>query len=177
MTSPSPLTPDAERVLRVLQDARVEFVLIGGFAAALHGLESGRPTLTIVPARFTRNLDRLAVALRVLDARVRTPATGDQTQRLPLSATELRRYGRWTMNTQRGPVELDFEPPATAGHLDVYENARRMPAGDGVSVEVASIADLVRIAEMRMGAVDQALLPGWRARLQASSSISVSASV
>jgi hypothetical protein len=165
MTSSTPLPPEARRILRALQDVHVEYVLVGGLAAGLHGHSGGSHTVTIVPARFTRNLERLAKALHALDARVQTAGIVDQANRVAVTSDSLRRLGRWSMTTRCGPLEIDFEPPATAGHLDLFDDARRMACGEGVEVEVADMADLVRIAEMRLSASDRMALPAWKAAL------------
>ncbi|TFV64472.1 hypothetical protein E4P41_00915 [Geodermatophilus sp. DF01-2] len=68
---------DAEPVLAVLERHNVEFVVVGGYAARLHG--AARPTSDVdVTPRTTRdNLDRLASALRELGARIRSDAHPD----------------------------------------------------------------------------------------------------
>ena len=66
--------------------------------------------------------------------------------------------GRWPLSTDDGPIDVDFEPPATAGHLDLFEGARRHQLTPRLAVELAALADLVRIAEMRRDPPDEALL-------------------
>ena len=70
-----------------------------------------------------------------------------------------------TLSTEHGDLELDFEPPATAGHLDLFEGARRVALAPHLEVEVAAPEDLVRIAEMRGAPADEAALTGLRAIL------------
>ena len=82
---------------------------------------------------------------------------------LTLTASGLRGLGHWHLTTDLGALDIDFEPPATAGHLDLFENARRLTVSADVEVEVAAAADLVRIAEMRRGPRDEALLTALRA--------------
>ncbi len=62
---------DPVRMLAALHDAGVQFVLIGGMAAVLHGDVGVTVDLDMVPARTPDNLDKLAAALRGLDARIR----------------------------------------------------------------------------------------------------------
>ncbi|MFC7571771.1 nucleotidyltransferase domain-containing protein [Klenkia terrae] len=68
---------DAEPILAVLDRHGVEYVIVGGYAARVHG--STRPTrdVDVTPATTQENLDRLAAALRELDARIRTDAVPD----------------------------------------------------------------------------------------------------
>ena len=51
-----------EAILRVLLRHRVDFVLIGGVAATLHGSNLRTGDLDICPARDPANLERLAGA-------------------------------------------------------------------------------------------------------------------
>lgn len=62
---------DPVRMLTALQEADVRFVLVGGMAAILHGDVGVTIDLDVVPEREPENLDRLATALRALDARIR----------------------------------------------------------------------------------------------------------
>ncbi len=165
-TSPYILPANALSLLHRLNEQRVEYVLIGDLAAALHGCPPGEPTVVVVPARFQRNLDRLARVLRSIHARGRgADATADAPT---LTATGLRALGHWRLYGDFGALDIDFEPPATAGHLDLFENARRMTLSAEVEAEVAAAADLLRIAEMRQGPRDATLLPALRAALERS---------
>ncbi len=163
--SPHALPANTLSLLHRLNEQRVEYVLIGDLAAALHGCPEGEPTVVVVPARFQRNLDRLARALRSIHARGRG---ADAAPGPALTATGLRALGHWRLYGDFGALDIDFEPPATAGHLDLFENARRMTLSAEVEAEVASPADLLRIAEMRQGPRDATLLPALRAALERS---------
>lgn len=63
---------DPVGICRVLAEERVEFVVVGGFAAVVHGSPIPTHDIDIVPDRSTANLDRVANALRRLNARIRT---------------------------------------------------------------------------------------------------------
>jgi len=163
-TSPHTLPSQALDLLARLEEQRVELVLIGDLAAAVHGVTPRDTTVVVVPARFRRNLDRLARGLRNVHARPADPSPISSSTP-ELGPTQLAALGRWRLLTDFGRLELDFEPPATAGHIDLFENARRMPLGGPLAIEVAALADLVRIAEMRRSPGDEAMLPGLRAAL------------
>ena len=55
----------------------MEFVLIGGMAAVLHGDVGVTVDVDVVPDRAAANLERLARALRTLGARIRTEGEPD----------------------------------------------------------------------------------------------------
>jgi hypothetical protein len=59
-----------ERLLATLQDAGVEFVVVGGFALAAHGYVRGTQDIDVMPEPSGENLARLAGALAALDAEI-----------------------------------------------------------------------------------------------------------
>ncbi len=61
---------DDERIMRVLAEHAVAYVLIGGLAAEAHGSQRATFDIDIVPDPAEENLARLAMALEVLDGRV-----------------------------------------------------------------------------------------------------------
>lgn len=63
-----PLRP--AQLLNVLLEHDVEFVVIGGYSLAAHGYVRATKDIDIVPNPDRGNLDRLAAALRDLDAQV-----------------------------------------------------------------------------------------------------------
>jgi hypothetical protein len=69
---PAPRHPplQIEPLLGVLAEQRVDFVVIGGFALAAHGVIRGTKDIDIVPDPDQENIRRLASALRALDAEV-----------------------------------------------------------------------------------------------------------
>ncbi|SDC39407.1 hypothetical protein [Nocardioides lianchengensis] len=65
---------DPAAIVEVLNEHGVRYVVIGGYAATVHG--AARPTLDIdvTPEQSAGNLDRLAAAMRELGAKIRTDA-------------------------------------------------------------------------------------------------------
>ncbi|HET6417316.1 MAG TPA: hypothetical protein VFG22_13555 [Polyangiales bacterium] len=68
---PSPGYADVGELLRRLVDAGVEFIVVGGAAAVLHGAPITTEDLDIVHRRSPENVSRLKTLLDELDARVR----------------------------------------------------------------------------------------------------------
>ena len=54
---------DFKALLRILSDASVEFIVVGGVAAAVHGSARATFDLDVVYRRTPENIDRLALAL------------------------------------------------------------------------------------------------------------------
>ena len=98
---------DFARLLAVLTDSGVEFIVIGGFAATAHGSAHVTVDLDVVYRRTSENLDRLAIALQPLAPYLRGAPPG-----LPFA------FDRETI--QRG---LNFTLTTTAGDLDAIGEA------------------------------------------------------
>ena len=91
---PEPLSDEAAAaIVEVLQRHRVAFVLIGGFAIQLHGVEGLARTadLDVTPRRTAENLRRLAAALTELGARLRGAGLPDEGLEVPWHADLLAR--------------------------------------------------------------------------------------
>lgn len=69
MTSEDGFDPD--RLLATLDAYAVEYVLVGGLAARVHGATRRTTDLDCVPDTSTENLERVAAALRHVGARLR----------------------------------------------------------------------------------------------------------
>lgn len=68
---------DPERIVRTLDQHGVDYVLIGGVAARLHGSPILTEDLDVTPERSRDNLRRLAEALAELDAKLAAPGAED----------------------------------------------------------------------------------------------------
>jgi hypothetical protein len=133
---------DPERLISVLHDHRVDFILIGALAARLYGFPRLTADADITPARDKRNLGRLATALRELDAKVYTESIPEG---LPFdcSATTLDRAAIWNLVTNAGRLDIAFMPAGTKGYDDLAKDAERFSAF-GVEFQVSSLDDIIR---------------------------------
>jgi len=68
---PSPTDADVGELLRRLVGAGVEFIVVGGAAAVLHGAPITTEDLDIVHRRTSENVSRLKNLLTELDTHVR----------------------------------------------------------------------------------------------------------
>ena len=125
--------------MRALTGRGVDFVLIGGFAAVIHGSPRLTQDLDITYAHDDANLAALGEALRDLDARLRDVA-GD----VPFVPDErtLRRVELLTLDTSAGPLDLLARPPGAPPYETLRRRARRVDVG-GLAILVASIDDLL----------------------------------
>ena len=152
---------DPAVMLAALHDANVRFVLIGGMAAVLHGDVGVTLDIDIAPAHDADNLNRLAAALRALDARIRTD---DVPQGLPFdcSAGFLRNLGPdaiLNLTTRSGALDVSFTPAGTGGYQDLKRDAVTIDAAEGVTILVASLADVIRSKSAADREKDRRALP------------------
>lgn len=105
---------DPGQVVRILDEHGVDYVLIGGYAAQLHGATRPTTDMDITPDTALDNLGRLASALRSLGARVRVEGLPEG---LPFNADarSLSAMRMLNLRTDFGDVDLTFHPAGTEG--------------------------------------------------------------
>lgn len=143
MAEIAPLDP--ERLVTVLAEHGVRYVLIGALAARMQGFPRVTADADITPERQADNLVRLARALTVLNARVYTEAVPEG---LPFdcSAAMLGRADMWNLVTDAGRVDVSFKPSGTDGYDDLSRQAVRFEVF-GVTLDVARLEDILRSKE------------------------------
>lgn len=154
------MTFDFERIVSTLAHHRVAYVLIGGAAAVAHGSTLPTEDVDVTPARDRPNLDRLAAALRELDARLRTsnepggvafPVDGGFLAVMPLMLN---------LVTDAGDVDLAIAPSGfPEGYDALAPRAIEVDFGNGVSVLVAALDDIIASKRAANRAKDRAALP------------------
>jgi hypothetical protein len=167
---PEPLSDDAAAAMvEVLQRHRVAFVVIGGFAIQLHGVDGLARTadLDVTPSRTTDNLKRLASALNELDARLRGTGLPDEGLAVPWHADLLARMElAVNLITRFGPLDISLRPSGTDGYEDLAREAVDLALGDRVA-PTAALADIVRSKEAAGREKDVLALPTLERHLRA----------
>lgn len=150
----------APEILAVLERHRVEYVVIGGFAAQIHG--AVRPTfdIDVTPRTSLENLDRLAAALKDLGARIRSDAVEGG---LPfgVSGESLRGLKMLNLLTPFGELDLTFAPAGIDGFEELDRSAVIKPVGE-VRVRIAALADVIRSKSAAGRPKDALALPELR---------------
>jgi hypothetical protein len=129
---------DPVRIIEILNRHRVDFVLVGGYAALLYGARRPTYDIDITPSTGAGNLQRLSDALRELKAGIRVDNLDDG---LPFnsSAESLRGVQMLNLRSPFGDLDITFSP---AGFPDGYDSLR--PGAHPYTVGTATIhvADL-----------------------------------
>jgi hypothetical protein len=111
---------DFKQLLHVLSTSKVDFILVGGIAATVHGAARLTQDLDIVYSRSHANLERLAAALAPYQPYLRGVPPG-----LPFrwdSAT-LERGLNFTLTTSLGDLDLLGEITGGGGYEDLVSHS------------------------------------------------------
>lgn len=142
---------DAERILRALADHDVDYVLIGGLAVQTHGHVRTTNDADLIPAPNPANLERLAMALRSLEARVLNAGHEDTA----IDAAMLPRSAIWQFVTRDGGIDVMHEVPGGGPYSTLSERAMHVRLGE-IEVPVVGLDDLIRMKLARGRPVDLA---------------------
>ena len=147
-----PDTPlDAEHILRALAEHGVEYVLIGGLAVQTHGHVRTTNDADLIPAPDPANLERLAAALRSLDARILNPGEEDTS----VDAKMLAKATIWQFASRDGGIDVLHEVPGGRPYAELSDRALHVQLGD-IDVPVVDLDDLIRMKLVRGRPVDLA---------------------
>lgn len=130
---------DPYGLLQTLDDHRVTYIVIGGFARVIQGTEEITRGLDIVPSTRPENLRRLDAGLQDMGAR---RADG---RKLTVDESTIGTERVLELATEHGELKIVPEPLGTRGYDDLRRAANREPLGRGVRPSVASIGDLARM--------------------------------
>ena len=156
-------------MLRVLAAHEVDLVVVGGIAARLRGAPLLTQDVDITPSDERENLIRLATALQVLDARLRTAAEPGGVP-FPFDPAVLEAATMWTLTTKFGDLDLVMSPAGTDGYRDLVRDADELlvAVAPDLTVKVASLPDVIRSKEAAGREKDRAALPLLRRTLEES---------
>lgn len=156
-----PAALDPACLFATLAEHEVDYVLIGGLAAVLHGSTAMTNDADIVPALDIDNLERLAAALHSLEARLRVPDTPDGVAFDPHPAL-LASMSTLNLTTRCGDLDLACAPDGIDDLDGLAERASTFEV-TGQRVRVAALDDIIRSKEAAGRPKDLATLPILRA--------------
>jgi predicted nucleotidyltransferase len=147
--------------LRTLHDNGVQFILVGGVAAVLHGAPIQTYDVDLVYSREGANIDRLLGVLGSLNAIFRV-----QPERRPgLTAGHLAAGGHLNLITRYGPLDLLGTIGRDLGYQDLLSHSAELDIGEGIRIRVLDLETLIAIKEELGGEKDVAVLPILRRTL------------
>jgi hypothetical protein len=154
---------DPLRVLATLHANNVQFVLVGGLAAIAHGSPLATADIDIAPDRRLANLERLAVALGALNARLRVADDPDGVP-FPVDAAFLAAQPLMlNLVTDAGDVDLTFAPSGFPGGYDqLLPNAVTVHLVAEADTSVAALDDIIESKQTAGRDKDLAALPYLR---------------
>jgi len=146
------------RILRTLEEEGVDFVVIGGLAAILHGSTLPTQDVDILPLRDEENLDRLARALTRLGARIRT--SGEPVEATIDGAFLQAMPTMLNLVTTYGDLDIAFDPAGPKTGFDEW-NADAVPVdiGESLVVRLAALSDVIRSKAAASRPKDERALP------------------
>jgi hypothetical protein len=151
---PSSTHADAGELLRRLAAAGVEFIVVDGAAAVLHGAPITTEDLDIVHRRTPENVSRLENLLDELDAHVRELAN----RRLVPQESALLGEGHVLLSMRLGPLDCLGTLSDGRGFEELVSHSQSI-ADEGAEFRVVDLSTLIDIKAKTGRAKDHLMLP------------------
>lgn len=135
-------TCDYFTILETLANHQVDFIVVGGVCAVLHGAPITTFDLDVVHSRDHANLSRLLKALEAMDAFYR----GRGEQRLRPELSNLDSPGHHLLATSVGPLDLLGIVGSGHTYQDLLPDTMEMKVGD-LTVRVLGLKKLIQVKE------------------------------
>jgi len=143
---------DLRELFRALAEQEVDYLVIGGVAAQVHGRRRTTKDLDVIPEPSAENFERLAAALLALDAhpaelgsRAPTP-TAEQLRVAPVAPP---------LTTRHGELHILNEVPGGGDYKEMRARALTIDL-DGTVMHIVGVDDLIRMkrATGRLGDIE-----------------------
>jgi len=132
---------EPDRLLQHLTGRGVDFVVIGGIAVGVHGVVRATKDLDIVPRPDPENDQRLAGALRELDARMIGVDEPEQLPNQPTDPTGLAERGNFVLSTKYGRLDVMQFAAGAPSYEELGRDALRVAFREAI-VKVCSLEHL-----------------------------------
>ena len=146
--------PDFLEILTVLTKHKVDFIVVGGVCAVLHGAPVTTFDLDLVHSRSSQNLSSLMSALNELDAFYR----GRVDKRLKPKRSHLSSSGHQLLMTNAGPLDLLGTIGAGHTYKDLLKHTVELEAG-GLHLRMLNLEKLIEIKSETITDKDKVMLP------------------
>jgi hypothetical protein len=146
--------PDFFDALEAFVRHGVDFIVVGGVSAVLHGAPLATFDLDIVHSRSARNLERLVFALGELEAYYR----GRGEQHLRPQSSDFSSPGHHLLMTRAGAVDVLGAIGTDSGYEELLPHSIDVNV-EGLRVRVLGLEMLIRLKEETGHLKDKAVLP------------------
>lgn len=152
--------PDFLAILQTLVAYRVDFLVVGGICAVLHGAPIATFDLDLVHSRHPDNIQRLIAALEALEAHYRTRKD------LKPDVSHLCSPGHQLLLTCFGPLDILGEIGKGHGYDELMSDSVEMEVEPETAIRLLSLEALIRIKEETARDKDNAVLAILRRTLE-----------
>lgn len=152
---------DFNSILQVMINHQVDFIVVGGICAVLHGAPITTFDLDLVHGRSEANIKRLMPALKELDAHYREHSP----KHIIPNAADLKKPGHHLLMTLYGPLDLLGSVTRERGYEELKDHAVKVSLDDDFEIMILDLAMLIRIKEEAGFEKDTAVLPILRRTL------------
>ena len=158
------MSAEFEKLLPILTEAGVEFILIGGLAGVVHGSARATYDVDVLYSRTKENMQRLADALAPHE-----PSLRDSPADLPFTwdARTIRGGLNFTLTTKLGDVDLFAEVTGGETYSDLLPHSFEVEAF-GVRFKCIDLPTLIRIKEAAGRSKDREAVAELRVLLEES---------
>jgi hypothetical protein len=150
------MTAGLSTMVEKLAEEKVEFILVGGMAAVLHGAPIATQDIDVVHRRTPENVSKLLAFLEDVDARYRGQPRG---RILRPTAPALGGSGHNNLMTSLGPLDVLCEVGRGEGYEQLLPHTEVLEDGAGNSVHVVTLAKLIEIKLASDRPKDRLVLP------------------
>lgn len=158
---PAP-TPDYFALLSALKAHGVDFIVVGGVCAVLHGAPIATFDLDVVHSRRPENIDRLLKALDSLKATSRSHPG----RRIVPDRSHLASPGHQLLMTVHGPLDLLGSVGAGRGYDELMPHSGELELTPDLTVLLLHLETLIELKEETAHEKDLAVLPVLRRTLE-----------
>ena len=146
---------EPELILQALEAEEVDYIIVGGMAAVIHGAPVSTLDLDLCYQRGSANYKKLSKALEPFRPRLRGAEEGLPFQ---LDSATLHRGSNFTLETSAGALDLLGRLTGVGGYGELQNSAEVIEVF-GCKIKVISLADLIRAKEAAGRDKDLMMLP------------------
>ena len=150
---------DIEVILQAFADHGVDFVLVGGVAAQLHGSPLTTEDVDLTPSADAANLQRCAAALTALGSQWRVPGlTEGFPPPVPLRGADIGHQTSASFVTRSGFIDVVIRHSDGAGYADLQPRATTEVVY-GITLAIAGLDAIISAKEAAGRDKDERALP------------------